>query len=173
MINKININLIYGFILILAVISCEKDIENNDESYMVFNANGTDYELNHLTCKFYPTSSLELFDNMTHIRGVQNINNKKLNDSVIVQLDLAEINIYFPGQNTGIWTVSDSISFIIGIEENVTFIKEKNKSTDSDFLIEIEEYDNIYCTGKFSGDLKNEYNDKLKIENGRFKIKVD
>ncbi|MFW5721389.1 MAG: hypothetical protein ACOCWW_03300 [Bacteroidota bacterium] len=166
-------NLIYCFIIFLAVISCEKDKCSSDESFMTFNANGTDYDLNYLTCQYYPSSILESLDKMTHIRGVQNIKNINENDSIIVQLELPEINIFIPGQKEGIWTDTDSISFIIGIEENTTFIKEKKLSTDSEFLIEIEEYDGIYCIGNFSGDLINESNKNLIVKNGIFKIKIE
>jgi len=91
-----------------------------------------------------------------------------------IKTELPTVVFLFPGKNTGSWTLNDSIVCGIQLEENKTFNHLMNEDNGSVFYLSINEYGTLdgYCSGTFSGTLKNDNGDELNIEKGVFKIKI-
>ena len=167
---------IFIVIIFFSFFSCDKDEEIELDYYIQFIANGQEYELAYVDCYYIENSSIADKQNMTFIYGYKSAENKINSEGeVYLETELPYLNIIIPLNETGSWTNNDTILYSIEIDKGIGFTKSKNEfPSNSNFEIKINEYGNIggSCIGTFSGQLSNNSDDNLILEEGYFKIKI-
>ena len=159
---------------ILLFTACEEPLFQKDsKSYMTFTANDVKYSLDLLTVQ-YSDSSSSVLRNYSLISCYKSASTYKKDSFMYLKTELPTVVFQFPDKKTGSWTLSDSIFCGIQLEENKTFNHFMNEDNGSVFNLSVNEYGTLggYCSGTFSGKLKNDSGDELNIENGVFKIKI-
>lgn len=156
-----------------SLVACQEDSYyiKDSKSYMRFTANNVKYDLDILTVTGFD-SLYNYKGNFAWIVCYQSVTRSVENGLVYARPTLPSVTFGFPFK-TGVWNQSDSIQFGIQIKEGETFIKQTYDSN-STINITVTEFGKIggYCSGTFSGKLKNEAGNELNLENGVFKIKI-
>ncbi|MFC2138458.1 hypothetical protein ACFLTE_09810 [Bacteroidota bacterium] len=161
--------------VILGLSNCKKDdFNDNLEYYIRFIANDQKYELSYVTCQyFYDTLFNTIYDE-THIYGVKSRDTEKEGDSSVVDYEIPEVFIITPSNSIGSWTQADSLRYFIRLEDDYFYGNSIDFNDESIFEVSILEYGDKgeYCIGNFSGIIKSEGREDLRVKEGTFKIKV-